>query len=27
VLAERTTGDTADALIDDAIKELPDKLH
>jgi F-type H+-transporting ATPase subunit b len=27
VLAERTTGDKADALVDDAIKELPDKLH
>jgi F-type H+-transporting ATPase subunit b len=27
VLVERTTGDKADALIDDAIKELPDKIH
>ncbi len=27
VLVERTTGAKADALIDDAIKELPDKIH
>ena len=27
VLADRTTGDKADALIDAAISELPDKIH
>jgi F-type H+-transporting ATPase subunit b len=27
VLVERTTGAKADALIDDAIKDLPDKMH
>lgn len=27
LLAEKLTGKKADALIDDAIKELPEKLH